>query len=324
MAVPSAPTHIGSYSIVEQIGTGASSDVFLALEEKKFVTVALKQLRKTCRTEPYRKLMANEVALVGKLQHQNIVRLLSAHLDDKNGPYVVMEYVKGVPLDRHQHGNTLLPVNTVISVVEQIAKALQYIATQGVVHRDVKPENIILMPDGRAKLTDFGCAIATGTAGEMVAGSLAYMSPEQLEGEPLDERADIYSLGAVLYRLLCGRHTFDADSEFDARIAILNFSATPIGKHRQGLPPALVAVIDRALKKNRDSRYANWDEFIRELGEAAHEIRMSDYDVDLYRGFSMSTQSVLSRFMSADRTFSRSVYSRSGFSRSSMPDSFAG
>jgi len=191
MAFPSAPTHIGNYSIVEQIGTGASSDVFLALEEKKFVTVALKQLRKTCRTEPYRKLMANEVALVGKLQHKNIVRLLSAHLDDQSGPYVVMEYIKGVPLDRHQHGDTLLPVQTVISVVEQVAKALQYIATQGVVHRDVKPENIILMPNGQAKLTDFGCAISTGTSGEMVAGSLAYMSPEQLDGEPLDERADI-------------------------------------------------------------------------------------------------------------------------------------
>ncbi|OGS90061.1 MAG: hypothetical protein A2061_09745 [Gallionellales bacterium GWA2_59_43] len=319
MAIPSAPTHIGNYSIVEQIGTGASSDVFLALEEKKFVTVALKQLRKTCQSEPYRKLMANEVALVGKLQHKNIVRLLSAHLDDRSGPYVVMEYVKGVPLDRHQHGDTLLPVNTVISVVEQTARALQYIATQGVVHRDVKPENIIMMPNGQAKLTDFGCAISTGTSGEMVAGSLAYMSPEQLDGESLDERADIYSLGAVLYRLLSGRHTFEADSEFDARIAILNFPITPIGKYRQGLPPALIAVIDRALKKHRDERYSNWDEFIRELGNAAHVIRMSDYDVDLYRGFSMSTQSALSRFMSTDRDFSRS-----GFSRSSMPDSFAG
>lgn len=322
MAVPSAPTHIGNYSIVEQIGTGASSNVYLALEEKKFASVAIKQLRKTCQSEPYRKLMANEVALVGKLDHRNIVRLLSAHLDDQSGPYVVMEYVKGVALDRHQHGDTLLPVNTVISVVEQIARALQYIAGQGVVHRDVKPENIILMPNGQAKLTDFGCAIPTGTCGEMVAGSLAYMSPEQLEGQPLDERADIYSLGAVLYRLLSGRHTFEADSEFDARIAILNFPITPIVKHRQGLPPGLVAVIDRALKKNRGERYANWEEFIRELGDAAHAIRMSDYDVDLYRGFSMSTQSVLSRFMSADRTFSRSVYSRSGFSRSSMPDSF--
>ncbi|MDD2914123.1 MAG: serine/threonine-protein kinase [Gallionella sp.] len=319
MAFPPAPTHIGNYSIVEQIGTGASSNVYLALEEKKFVTVAIKQLRKSCQSEPYRKLMANEVALIGKLDHKNIVRLLSSHLDDKNDPYVVMEYVKGVPLDRHQHGDTLLPVQAVISVVEQTARALQYIAGQGVVHRDVKPENIIMMPNGQAKLTDFGCAISTGACGEMVAGSLAFMSPEQLNGEPLDERADIYSLGAVLYRLLSGRHTFEADSEFDARIAILNFPITPIGKYRQGLPPALVAVIDRALKKNRDNRYANWEEFIRDLGEAAHVIRMSDYDVDLYRGFSMSTQSALSRFMATDRNFSRS-----GFSRSSMPDSFAG
>jgi hypothetical protein len=119
--------------------------------------------------------------------------------------------------------------------------------------------------------------------------------------------------------IICGRHTFDADSEFDARIAILNFPATPIGKHRKGLPPALVAVIDRALKKDRSQRYANWDGFINELGEAVHAIRMSDYDVDLYRDFSMSTQSALSRFMSTDHDFSRS-----GFSRSSMPDSFAG
>ena len=317
MAVPAAPTHIGNYSIVEQIGTGASSNVYLAIEEGSFVSVAIKQLRKTCQSEPYRKLMSNEVALVGKLHHKNIVRLLSAHLDDRNGPYVVMEYVKGVSMERHQHDDTLLPINTVINVVEQVAQALKYIATQGVVHRDVKPENIILAPNGQAKLTDFGCAIASGTKGDMVAGSLAYMSPEQLEGETLDERADIYALGAVLYRLLTGKNTFEAENEFDARIAILNFPITPIGTHRKGLPEELVAVINRALRKHLPERHANWGEFIRDLGEAAHKIRMSDYDLDLYRGFSMPTQSVLSSYMSTDRDFSRS-----GFSRSVMPGSF--
>jgi serine/threonine protein kinase len=216
----------------------------------------------------------------------------------------------------------LLPINTVITVVEQIAQALQYIAGQGVVHRDVKPENIILMPNGQAKLTDFGCAIATGSGGEMVAGSLAYMSPEQLEGQPLDERADIYALGAVLYRLLTGKNTFEAENEFDARIAILNFPITPIGTHRKGLPEELVAVVNRALRKNLHERHANWDEFIRDLGNAAHKIRMSDYDLDLYRGFSMPTQTVLSNYMSTDRGFSRSGFSRSGFSRSIMPNSF--
>ncbi len=323
MAIPAPLTHLAHYSIVEQIGSGASSNVYLAIEEGSFISVAIKQLRKTRQSEPYRKLMANEVALVGKLHHKNIVRLLSADFEEKTGPYLVMEYIKGESLANHEQPDTLLPINNVINVVEQIAQALQYIAEQGIVHRDVKPENIIIMPNGQARLTDFGCAIATGSNGEMIAGSLAYMSPEQLEGQPLDERADIYSLGTLLYRLLTGRNTFDADNEFDARIAILNFPIIPIGTHRKGLPEELVAMINRALRKNLADRHANWAEFIRDLGNAAHRIRMSDYDLDLYRGFSMSTQAVLSNYMSSDRDFSRSGFSRSGFSRSAIPNSFA-
>lgn len=315
MAFPSAPKHIGNYSIVEQIGVGESSNVYLAIEAEKFVSVAIKILRETRQSEVYRKLLANEVALAGKLHHKNIVRILNAHLDERNAPYVVMEYIKGVSLNRHQNAEMLLPINTVLSVIEQIAAALQYIASQAVVHRDVKPENILLMPNGMAKLTDFGCAIPLGTSGEMVAGSLAYMSPEQLEGLPLDERADIYSLAATLYRLLTGKNTFDADNEFDARIAVLNYPIIPIQTFRKELPPELVSVIHRALEKDVNNRYPDWAAFISDLGKAAHKIRMSDYDLDLYRGFSMSTQSVLSRHMITDHEFSRS-----GFSRSTMRD----
>ncbi|HEX5337178.1 MAG TPA: serine/threonine-protein kinase [Gallionella sp.] len=315
MAAPAAPTHIGNYSIVEQIGVGASSNVYLAIDAATYVTVAIKQLRRACLTEAYRKLMANEVALAGKLRHKNIVRLLGADLAEKSGPCLVMEYIKGVSLDRHQHADTQLRINQVLSIVEQIANALQYIAGQGVIHRDVKPENIILMPNGQAKLTDFGCAVATGENNAMVAGSLAYMSPEQLEGLPLDERADIYSLGAVLYRLLTGKNIFEADSEFDARIAVLNYPATPIQTYRKELPSNLVAVIHRALEKDADRRYPDWTTFIREFGEVAHKIRMSDDDLDVYRGFSPSTQSVISSYLSASRQFSRS-----GFSRSTMLD----
>lgn len=289
--------------------------MYLAIEEKTYASVAIKVLRKTRQSEIYRELLANEVALVGRLQHKNIVRVLGANLEDENGPYVVMEYVKGVSLDRHQNANTLLPIHTVLSLIEQMADALQYIASQGVVHRDVKPENILLMPSGMAKLTDFGCAITLGTSGEMVAGSLAYMSPEQLEGLPLDERADIYSLAATLYRLLTGKHTFAAEDEFDARIAVLNFPAIPIQTFRKELPPELVGVIHRALEKDISRRHPDWPAFISDFGRAAHKIRMSDFDLDLYRGFSVSTQSVLSDHMSADREFSRS-----GFSRSTMQD----
>lgn len=315
MAFPTTQTRIGNYSIVEQIGVGESSNVYLAIEEDKFVSVALKVLRKNRQSEAYQKLLANEVALAGKLQHKNIVRILSAHLEDEISPYVVMEYVKGVSLDRHQHADMMLPINIVLSVIEQIAGALQYIASQGVVHRDVKPENILLMPNGMAKLTDFGCAISLGTSGDMVAGSLAYMSPEQLEGLPLDERADIYSLGATLYRLLTGKNSFDADTEFDARIAVLNFPAIPIQTYRKELPTELVHVIHRALEKDANRRYPDWAAFITDFGNAAHKIRMSDYDLDLYRGFSPSTQSIISGYLSASRQFSRS-----GFSRSTMRD----
>lgn len=315
MAVPSAPIRIGNYSIVEQIGVGESSNVYLAIEEDDFISVAIKQLRMTRQSEAYRKLLANEIELAGKLHHKNIVRVLSANLEEQNGPYVVMEYVKGISLDHHQNTETLLPINTVLSVIEQIAGALQYIASQGVIHRDVKPENILLMPNGMAKLTDFGCAIPLGTSGDMVAGSLAYMSPEQLEGQPLDERADIYSLAVTLYRLLTGKNTFEADNEFDARVAVLNYPAIPIQTYRKELPAELVSVIHRGLEKGMNDRYPDWSAFISDFGKAAHKIRMSDFDMDLYRGFSMSTQSVLSRFMTADHEFSRS-----GFSRSTMAD----
>jgi serine/threonine protein kinase len=233
------------------------------------------------------------------------------------GPYLVLEYIKGVSLDRHQYAENLLPINKVISVIEQVANALQYIATKCVVHRDVKPENIILMPNGMAKLTDFGCAIATGTSGELVAGSLAYMSPEQLEGLPLDERADIYSLGATLYRLLTGKNIFVADDKFDARIAVLNFPAIPIQTYRKELPLELIKVIHRMLEKGLNNRYPDWATFIHEFGNAAHHIRMSSDDLDVYRGFSPSTQSVISNYLSTSRQFSRS-----GFSRSTLPESF--
>lgn len=315
MVSPAPPAHLGNYTIVEQVGSGASSNVYLAIEQGKYVSVAIKQLRKTCQTEPYRRLLSNEVALAGKLQHKNIVRLLGSNFEEKSGPYLVMEYIKGASLDRYQYEDDLLPINKVLSVIEQTANALQYIATQSVVHRDVKPENIILMPNGMAKLTDFGCAIETGSSGDMVAGSLAYMSPEQLEGEPLDERSDIYSLGAVLYRLLTGKNTFDADNEFDARIAVLNFPAIPIQKFRKELPPALVAIIHRALEKNVHKRFQDWSTFIREFGEVAQRIKMSLEDLDVYRGFSPSTQTEISRYLSVSREFSRS-----GFSRSTMRD----
>ncbi len=317
MSLPPFPIRIGKYSIVRHLGAGATSDVYLAMEHDSFALVAIKQLGKVAQSSMHKKMFLNEVELGRMLHHKNIVHVLDADLNEPSGAYLVMEYANGDSLDQHEQGDNLLPLNTVLSVTEQIANALRYAAELGIVHRDVKPANIILLPDGTAKLTDFGCAILNRDLDSVVAGSLAYMSPDQLEGNPLDQRADIYALGAVMYRLLTGKNTFEAESSFDARIAILNYPITPIETYRKELPQDLVAVINRALQKNADDRYANWDEFINDLGDVAHRIRMYDHDVDVYRGFSPTTQSVISDYLSASRQFSRS-----GFSRSTMPESF--
>lgn len=308
------PSRLGKYSIVEQIGVGASSNVYLAIEDGSYASVAIKQLRENRLSDVYQKLLANEVELASRLHHKNIVRIITADLQERSGSYLVLEYVKGYSLDRYENSDSLLPIKTVLAVIEQIAEALQFVAKNGVVHRDIKPENILLMPNGLCKLTDFGCAIAKGSSGVMVAGSLAYMSPEQLEGLPLSESADIYGLGATLYRLLTGKNSFVADNEFDARIAVLNFPATPIQNYRKELPLKLVSVIHRSLQKDTANRYPNWDAFLYEFGNAAHQIRMSPNELDIYRGFSPDTQSAIYRQISATRQFSRS-----GFSRSVMP-----
>lgn len=310
---------IGPYSIVRELGEGATSNVYLAIRDKSYASVALKQLRKGCRTDLHKAMFATEVELGRKMEHKNIVRVLDADLTEKSGAYLVMEYVNGVPLDHHDHPDTLLRLEQVLSVIAQVAGALRYASSLGVVHRDVKPGNIILKPNGIAKLADFGCAIPVSQMGAVVAGSLAYMAPEQLEGEALDQRADIYALGAVMYRLLTGHNSFEADNAFDARIAILNFPITPIDTWRKALPKVLTDVIERAMLKDPAQRYADWNGFIADLDKAVQFISRTDYDMDLYRGFSMQTQAVLSDYMSRSREFSRST-----FSQSSIPDSFGG
>ncbi|MBI5891804.1 MAG: serine/threonine protein kinase [Nitrosomonadales bacterium] len=312
----SSPNRIGKYSIVRQLGDGATSNVYLGMRDESLAVVAVKKFKKVFHSDVHKKMFLTEVELGKKMQHKNIVHVMEAHLSERTGAYLVMEFAKGVSLDQHDDGNKLLPIKTVLSVVEQIANALRYAAGLGIVHRDVKPANIILMPDGTAKLTDFGCAVPTEELGSAVAGSLAYMSPEQLEGQPLDQRADIYALGAVMYRLFTGKNSFEADTPFDARIAVLNFPITPIATYRKDFPQALADVIERAMKKNPAERYADWDEFIRDFGAAAHAIRMSDDDGDVQRGFSMSTQSALSNYLATDQ-YSRSVFSRSVLSNSS-------
>jgi serine/threonine-protein kinase len=222
------------------------------------------------------------------------VGIHNADLNSAEGAYLVLEYIDGDSLDKFGKPDTLLPIDTVIDAIRQAAEGLRHASGMGIIHRDVKPDNLIRTVDGKVKLTDFGCAITgkPGVAPIGVAGSVAYMSPEQLTGKPLNLRSDIYALGAVFYRLLTGRYSFDADNPEMAVREILHQPHIPVETRRQGIPNELIRIINRALEKKPVDRHDTWEEFIADIDYAQRAMRTKyDYDFDLLRGFSETTQS---------------------------------
>jgi serine/threonine protein kinase len=266
--LPPAPAEtIGNYKVTRMLGRGATSNVYLAVDQTSFKLVAIKRIRPECNLGVQRKMFAVEASLCGKLNHPNIVALIEANLSDPGNTYLIMEYVEGEPLQHFATPDKLLPIETVLDVVRQAAEALNYAYQMGVIHRDVKPANIILRDDGLAKLTDFGCALLfdSDTTQISVAGSLSYMSPEQVMGKPLNHQSDIYSMGAVLYRLLTGHNTFTATDNYAAMTQITSQPHIPIERHRADLPKELCRIVDRALQKNLQDRYRDWEEFLSDL-----------------------------------------------------------
>ena len=253
---------------------GATSHVYLGLHVTSMKLAALKRLSLQYSSLSHHRMFATEASLCGKMNHPNIVSLHGADLEATDGPYLVMEFVDGNSLDRFDGPDNLLPTETVVDVMRQSAQALRYASALDIVHRDVKPGNIIVRKDGVVKIADFGCAITRNTVGPQLglAGSLPYMSPEQIEGRPLTHQSDIYSLGAVFYRLLTGHYphpmkpgqTPQAYADY-----ILKSRPTPIQIYRRHVPPAIASFVDRALQKKLSARHASWDEFIEELQQAA-------------------------------------------------------
>ena len=278
---------IGSYTIVREIGSGATSNVYLGLHVKTMRAAAVKQISLKFTSPSHKEMFATEASLCGKLDHPNVVSMYGADLDDPGGAYLVMEYVDGNSLDKFESPDKLLPTETLIDVMRQSAEALSYASTMGIIHRDVKPGNIILRKDGRAKIADFGCAFICdrSTTSLGVAGSLPYMSPEQLEGKPLSLQSDIYSLGAVFYRLLTGHYPFEVDGDEAPQTyarKILNTHPTPIMKYRQDVPKEITRVIDRALQKKPEDRYESWDVFLCELHRASVEKYAEDEELNIH------------------------------------------
>ena len=272
---------IGNYKITRMLGRGATSNVYLGVDKTSLKLVAIKKIRPECSLGIQHKMFAVEASLCGKLKHPNIVSLIEANNSDVDNTYIIMEYVEGESLEKFSTPDNLLPVETVMDIVRQAAEALNYAFQRGVIHRDVKPANIILRVDGLVKLTDFGCALLFDSDTTQIAGagSLSYMSPEQITGIALNHQSDIYSMGAVLYRLLTGHNTFNATDNYAAINQIINHPHIPIETHRAGLPKELCHIVNRALQKNLEDRYQDWREFLSDL-YAASGIIMDESPVD--------------------------------------------
>ncbi len=269
------PMQIGKYPVVARLGEGATSEVFLARDEFRGVDVAVKRIRVGLMPDSreshfQRRFFAAEAALVGRLNHPNVVQILDAVFDDA-APYLVMEYVNGVTLRRFCRADALLPLDQIVEIGFKCAMALGYVYRQGVIHRDVKPANLLAVMDGDqvvdVKITDFGSAFNQRADSTQVyrVGSLAYMSPEQLDGDTLDCRADIYALAAVLYHLIAGRPPFDATRQQAIMHQIYHQQPVSLRTLREGVSERLDLLILGAMAKDRDERPTDWDRFAHAL-----------------------------------------------------------
>jgi serine/threonine protein kinase len=268
---------IGKYEIVRELGTGATSTVYLAIDPFNKQRVAVKLfdlgiLHDANRAKVYRKLLMTEASLAGKLSHPHIAKILDAVMEGSIN-YVVMEYVEGSTLEQYAEVDKLLPVSTVAEIIYKCCKALEYAQHQGVIHRDIKPANILLQGETDIKISDFGAAALQSDQSTQVSGvgSPAYMSPEQVREHKLTHQTDIYSLGVVMYKLLTGKLPFDARNNSSMIYHIINIDPPPPSAFRPEIGTELDAIVRRAMEKDTAKRYQTWDEFANDLvGFSSH------------------------------------------------------
>lgn len=264
--------NIGKYKIVKELGHGATSTVYLALDPETRQQVAIKLfnldvLLDNTRAKAFRKLLVSEASLAGKLSHPHIVKIYDAVMDDGELNYMVMEYVEGESLEKLAEVDHLLPLGNIAEIIYKCCKALEYAQYQGVIHRDIKPANIMICGDHDIKISDFGSALIESQQTTQVSGvgSPAYMSPEQIREQALTHQTDIYSLSVTMYKLLTGRLPFDARNNYSMIYQIMNIEPPPPSTFRPEIPHALDKIVMRAMHKDVAQRYQSWDEFARDL-----------------------------------------------------------
>jgi len=267
---------LGRYQVEKELGKGAMGVVYMGKDPKINRTVAIKTLALAQEFEAdeladVKARFFREAETAGRLNHPNIVSIYDAG-EEHDLCYIAMEFLKGHDLVRYTKPAALMPVADIVKIIADAADALDYAHQQGVVHRDIKPANLMWLVDSKiVKLTDFGIARITDsskTKTGMVLGTPSYMSPEQLSGKKVDGRSDLFSLGVTLYQLLTGTLPFQADSMATLMFKIANEPHASAAVARPDLPGPLCAVIDRALQKDLEMRYARGSELSAELRAA--------------------------------------------------------
>jgi eukaryotic-like serine/threonine-protein kinase len=257
------------------VGSGGMSNVFRAHDRLLERTVALKILHEQfTRDDDYVERFRREARAVAKLAHPNIVTVIDRG-EQEGRQFIVFEYVDGQNLKELTRDGPL-EVREAIGLTLQVARALSFAHERGLVHRDVKPQNVLLNEDGQAKVTDFGIARSLDVQGVThtgtVLGTSDYIAPEQARGQRVDPKTDIYSLGAVLYELLVGEVPFSGDNFVAVAMRHVSEPAPSVLEHRPDCPPRLDFAIQRAMAKDPDDRFASMDDFAAELETCRSEL----------------------------------------------------
>jgi TonB family protein len=269
------PTYFGRYQVLEELGSGAMGVVYLCVDPRLARPVAVKVIRESEHMTPAEKeqflaRFRNEAEAAGRLNHPGIVQIY-----DIGPSYLVMEYLDGKALSAVLKGGQVYTIQEVCSIILQVSDAIDYAHKHGIIHRDIKPANIMMMDDGGVKVMDFGVArleSSTLTVAGTVVGSVRYMAPEQMMGEMVDGRADVFSLGAVAYEMLTGHPPFPGKTITEVVGQVVHGAYVPPRQVDERLPDELSDVFGGAFAVQAPDRYACAMDFARDLYAAAEPV----------------------------------------------------
>ncbi len=261
----------GRYEITELIGVGGMADVYKATDILEDKTVAVKILKtEFADNEEFVRRFRNESKAIAVLSHPNIVKIFDVGFTEKI-QFIVMEYIDGITLKEFMEQQGVIKWKDCVHFITQILRALQHAHDRGIVHRDIKPQNIMLFSDGTIKVMDFGIARFAREEGKTISdkaiGSVHYISPEQARGDVTDEKSDIYSVGVMMYEMLCGVKPFDGDNPVSVALMHMQNEAPPLRSVNDSVPEGLEEIVIRAMQKDAPKRYQSASEMIKDIEE---------------------------------------------------------